>query len=133
LPIVKQPRLGLDIYWRIIGIIVFIIGMYIIKIAHDEFNKMKIRPNAITTRLNTKGIYSKMRHPIYLGQDIYFIGWSLTWGAIYCFYFIPIVFLLNWQQALFEEEYILKRKFDEEYIEYKKRVGMFIPKWRKKI
>jgi protein-S-isoprenylcysteine O-methyltransferase Ste14 len=57
----------------------------------------------------------------------------LTWGATFCFYFIPVLILLNWQQALFEEKYILKKEFGEEFSDYRKKVGMFLPKWRKKI
>jgi len=107
--------------------------MYIIKIANDEFNKMKIRPNAITTNLNTRGIYKKVRHPIYLGQNIYVVGWFLTWGAIYCLYFMPIIFFLNWLQAYLEEKYILIKEFGDEYKKYRTRVGMFIPKWKKSV
>jgi len=128
LPLVSQPRLGLDIFWRIVGVIVFIIGIFIMKIADDEFHKMRIRPDTITTKLITTGVYSRVRHPIYLGNNIYFMGWSLTWSATYCFYLIPLIIFLNWLQAVLEEKYILEKEFGDEYREYKKNVGMFLPK-----
>jgi protein-S-isoprenylcysteine O-methyltransferase Ste14 len=132
LPLLPQSRLSLDMIWRIVGIILFLAGMYIIKAANDEFDKMKIRPNTITTNLITRGIYSIVRHPIYLGQDIYVIGWFLAWNALDCLYIIPLVLLLNWQQAYFEEKYILIKEFGAEYEKYKNRVGMFVPRLLKK-
>ncbi len=129
LPLVPQPRLEVNIYLRIIlGSIIFIFGMFIIKKANDEFNKTKTRADTVTTKLTKKGIYSMVRHPIYLGSNIYFVGWALAWDAIYCFYLILLVVFLNWLQAFLEEKFILEKKFGDEYIEYKKNVGMFLPK-----
>lgn len=131
MPLVPQPKLELDIYLRVIGFIIFIFGIYIMKTANDEFHKMKIQPNTITKKLDTNGIYNIVRHPIYLGNNIYFVGWSLVWEAIYCLYFIPIIVFFNWLQAFLEEKYILIEEFGNEYEIYKEKVGMFIPKWKK--
>ncbi|MEW6684745.1 MAG: isoprenylcysteine carboxylmethyltransferase family protein [Candidatus Edwardsbacteria bacterium] len=131
LPLAPQPRLGLDIFsllWRIVGIIVFIIGIFVLKLADQEFHKTGIQPDTITTKLVTTGVYSIVRHPQYLGLNISFVGWSLIWGAIYCFYLIPVIIFLNWLQAFLEEKCILVKEFGDEYKEYKKKVGMFLPK-----
>lgn len=39
---------------------------------------------------------------------------------------VSIIYMLLW--ALIEEKYILEKAFGDEYREYKKNVGMFLPK-----
>lgn len=131
LPLAPQPRVGLDFYSllsRVAGIVIFITGIFILRLADKEFHKMGIRPDTITSKLVTTGIYSRVRHPQYLGLDIAFVGWSLIWGAIYCFYLIPIIIFLNWLQAFLEEKYMPEKTFGNEYKDYKKKTGMFLPK-----
>ena len=96
-----------------------------------EFHKSGTKPDNIPTKLVTTGIYSVVRHPQYIGLNICFIGWSLVWSAIHCFYLIPIIIFLNWMQAFLEEKYMLKKYFGDKYAQYKKEVGMFIPHLRK--
>jgi len=55
-----RPRLGLDFYsllWRVAGIVIFITGIFILRLADKEFHKMGIRPDTITSKLVTTGIY----------------------------------------------------------------------------
>jgi len=132
LPLAPQPRLdSFSLLWRIIGIIVFIIGIIIMMRGDREFHKRGIGPDRIPTKLVTTGIYDVVRHPQYIGLNISFAGWSLIWVAIYSLYLIPVIIFLNWLQAVLEEKYILEKAFGDEYREYRKRVGMFFPKFRR--
>lgn len=78
-------------------------------------------------KIITIGIYGRVRHPIYSADII------LAWGI---FFFLPdlrvlvatiwLTFVLFLWMKL--EEYGLTDKFGSKYLEYKKRVPMFIPK-----
>lgn len=81
----------------------------------------------VAEALNTKGIYSTVRHPLYLGN--YFM-----WIGIVCFtfniYFIIIVSLLFWiyyERIMFAEERFLERKFGDSYVNWSNRVPAFWP------
>ncbi len=72
------------------------------------------------------GIYSKIRHPIYTAVFLFLIGyslWFLSWLAILCF--ILSLSLIKAVQA--EEKWLLER-FGEEYKNYMKKTGRFVPK-----
>ncbi len=75
----------------------------------------------------TTGIYSKVRHPGYLGVILMYLGASLWFESL-----VPILIALLFSglhvlTALKEEEYLL-RKFGDDYRRYMERVRWrFIP------
>ncbi len=83
------------------------------------------------TEIIDTGPYGIIRHPQYSGGILLIIGWYLIWGSIFCLCLVPLIALLTVIQALIEEKYILEKKFGNTYSEYRKRVGMFIPKRRR--
>ena len=83
----------------------------------------------VAEQLNSTGIYSMLRHPLYLGN--YFM-----WIGIVCFtynwYFVVIVSLLYWlyyERIMFAEERFLEQKFGQNYLDWAKTLPAFIPKF----
>ncbi len=84
--------------------------------AHNNANEIK---HIITT-----GIYSKLRHPIYLSLIILNIGIALAFNS-WISLFLGIIFSISWiLTALKEEEYLLDN-LGEKYKKYMKNV-----RWR---
>jgi protein-S-isoprenylcysteine O-methyltransferase Ste14 len=79
-------------------------------------------------KLVESGPYGWVRHPQYTFGFLMLGGWFLVWGAVYSLGTLPLIGGIIYIQALIEERYILEKKFGKEYIEYKKRVGMLIPR-----
>jgi protein-S-isoprenylcysteine O-methyltransferase Ste14 len=80
--------------------------------------------------LNTTGIYSVVRHPLYLGN--FFI-----WIGIVCFIWNPwfiavstLMFWLYYERIMFSEEVFLEKEFGDEYVEWSLKTPAFIPSWR---
>lgn len=69
--------------------------------------------------LVTKGIYSRVRHPMYLGTILIHIGFPIAAKSlltlISAVIWIPLIIV--WKYV---EEKQLERKFGQEYLEYKK-------------
>jgi len=68
--------------------------------------------------LITKGIYSKIRHPMYLGFICWLIGFPIIFGALFSF-LLSLLFIANvlfWRSL---EEIELEKRFPD-YREYKK-------------
>ena len=86
------------------------------KQAHDKASEIK--------NIVTSGIYSKLRHPIYLSIIIMNIGIALAFNSGISLFF-GIVFSLSWILTALKEEKCLLNKFGEEYKEYMKNV-----RWR---
>ena len=63
-----------------------------------------------------------------LPKHTYEIQSTVSELIVYSFFVLPFVLLVIFFQALIEEKYILEKKYSNQYIEYKEKVGMFFPK-----
>ncbi len=82
---------------------------------------------ASVQRLITSGVYRIVRHPVY-SADIVF-AWALfllmpTIGVLLSIIWLTIVHIL-WMKL---EEHALTLRFGEEYLDYRRRTPMFVPK-----
>ena len=80
--------------------------------------------------LNATGIYSLMRHPLYLGNVIIFFGFTLFleswWVSVIC----TAVFWFYYERIIFSEEEFLRKQFGNQYLEWAKKTHAFIPNFR---
>lgn len=77
--------------------------------------------------LNRTGIYSIVRHPLYVGNYLMWIGIVAFTFNIYFVLLVSLAFWLYYERIMFAEERFLERKFGNEYMEWSKRVPAFIP------
>jgi protein-S-isoprenylcysteine O-methyltransferase Ste14 len=90
---------------------------------------MPFKPPA---RLITTGIYAYVRNPMVVAGILIGEGLGFLFGsASLILIFIPLLTLLGFIYLKFVEERELELRFGSEYLEYKKRVPMFIPKLRR--
>ena len=117
---------------NIFGLILLVTG-YIIHLgyAHTEFKKHGIRAHqhsAKSNKLVTSGIYSKVRHPGYLGLILIYFGFALVFGVAWMLIPAVVFSTLTYLTAIREEQF-LKEQFGARYEEYASRVPWrFIPK-----
>ncbi len=79
-------------------------------------------------RLTTWGPYSIIRNPLYIGNGLIGLGWSLIAGWSAVILFIVLFGLMYNYFIVPSEESFLENKFGERYINYKNRTGRFIPR-----
>jgi protein-S-isoprenylcysteine O-methyltransferase Ste14 len=83
-------------------------------------------------KLITSGLYAYIRNPMLLGLFIFMLGLGVLLGSLsLIFIFTPLFIVINVIYIKAIEEKEMEKKFGREYLEYKKRVPMFIP-WLKK-
>src|SRR3990170_3239820 len=81
-------------------------------------------------QLVIKGIYRYIRHPQYLGFLLISLGMIVLWPVITTLIMWPFLFLL-YRRLAAKEEKRMEEMFGEEYLRYKSKVPMFIPRVRK--
>jgi len=79
-------------------------------------------------KLVTWGPYRYVRHPSYLGYFLMFFGLFFLWPNLFTLF--PLVAIPGYFRVTFEEERLLVRRFGDEYVEYQRKTGRFIPRFR---
>lgn len=77
-------------------------------------------------RLVVTGLYGKIRHPQYTGFILVIIGFLIQWPTIITLIMFPFLVYMYYRLAKKEEKEMIER-FGDEYPEYMKRTGMFLP------
>ena len=80
-------------------------------------------------RLVTWGPYRFVRHPSYLSYFLMFVGLFLLWLNLLAV--IPLLAIPGYVHVAKEEEKLLIKRFGEEYAQYQRKTGRFLPKLRK--
>lgn len=78
------------------------------------------------TSLQTTGIYSHTRNPMYLGLTLAYIGIACFIGNWWHFILLPILLLIVQEYVIKNEERYLARKFGQEFLDYKRKVRRWI-------
>ncbi len=114
--------------FRVIGIIVFASGIFIIIWGMYSLGKAVFIPGK---KLIISGPFAIVRHPMYLGGIVGAFGFALFAGSLFgVFYSFVLALVLSHISDAEERE--LKTRFGDDYIEYMKKVPKIFP-LRKKI
>ncbi|MCB7128326.1 MAG: isoprenylcysteine carboxylmethyltransferase family protein [Candidatus Brocadiales bacterium] len=128
LPLCPQPRLAIPdaAAWGV-GLTLFGTGALIIILAVWQIGlpAAASAPNR-QRRLVTNGIYRRLRHPIYLGEILWPIGWAILFKALWALAVTPVWIALLLTIALLEEKR-LSEEYAEKHEEYKKHVPFLLP------
>ena len=80
--------------------------------------------------LVTDGVYAHVRHPQYSGLFLITVGFFIQWPSILTLIMWPILMWTYYRLAM-KEERDVEEQFGRAYLDYKKRVPAFIPKFKK--
>jgi protein-S-isoprenylcysteine O-methyltransferase Ste14 len=81
----------------------------------------------LADELNVTGIYSLVRHPLYLGNFFMWLGPVLFLRSISFTIVFGLLYWLYYERIMFAEEQFLRRKFGEIYDKWSVKVHPFIP------
>jgi protein-S-isoprenylcysteine O-methyltransferase Ste14 len=84
----------------------------------------------VAETLNNTGIYSLIRHPLYLGNYLMWIGIVVFTFNIYFVIIVSLLFWLYYERIMFAEERFLERKFGESYLSWSIKIPAFIPNFK---
>lgn len=114
---------------KVLGGIIVLAGLVVLWLSFKFFSGLEflgiISANS-EDRLVTRGIHSKVRHPIYTGTILILIGYFL-YAPTDVLLVSAIAILLYLPVGIYFEEKKLILKFGKEYQDYKKNVPSLIP------
>ena len=81
----------------------------------------------VATVLNSTGMYSMLRHPLYLGNYLIWLGIAVATFNIFFIGIMSLLFWLYYERIMFAEERFLERKFGDVYLNWSNNLPAFIP------
>ena len=121
-------------YTIVLSIILLSLGWFICGWTALAFIRTKGTPVPFNPppKLITTGLYSHVRNPMLFGLFIFLIGLGILFGSLSLIFILtPLFILINVLYLKAVEEKEMEKKFGREYLEYKTKVPMFIPKLKR--
>jgi protein-S-isoprenylcysteine O-methyltransferase Ste14 len=81
----------------------------------------------VADEINVTGIYSLLRHPLYLGNYFMWLGPSLFLRSAWFSVTFSLIYWLYYERIMFAEEQFLRKKFGDVYDKWSEKVKAFIP------
>lgn len=125
-----SPRLA----WTLVCLAIALVGLGIrvLTIGHvpQGTSGRNTRTGQIAESLNTTGMYSIVRHPLYVGNFVIWLGivlFFLNWWLMVMFL---LAFWIYYERIMFAEEEFLRAKYDQTFLDWAERTPAFVPRLR---
>jgi protein-S-isoprenylcysteine O-methyltransferase Ste14 len=129
----RQDRSGQDA-WALLCLAVSLVGLGIrvATVGHVPrgTSGRNTHEGQVAEVLNTSGVYSVVRHPLYLGNFVIWIGISMFCGIWWLTALFALGFWIYYERIMFAEEEFLRRKFGEAYVAWAEGTPAFFPRLR---
>lgn len=112
----------------IVGLLLVLIGEMVRTAGVAAAGTVTRRRSRDVQRLVTYGAFAWCRNPLYVGNFLAWIGFTVVSGV---FWFIPVailIFAIEYTLIVRYEEGVLESIFGQEYLDYKARVNRWFPR-----
>ena len=123
----------LDIVWELFCLVISFLGL-LIRIITVGYTPKKTsgrntRKGQVADYLNTKGMYSIVRNPLYLSNFFIGLGISLFLRIWWVSFIYALLFMIYYERIIIAEEAFLEKKFKQQYMEWVSKTPAFFPKF----
>lgn len=120
----------MDLDWEMVCLAIGLVGLgiRIITVGYTPAGTSgRNTAGQVASTLNTRGVYSLVRHPLYLGNYLMWLAPALFPRVWWAPVLVTLVFWLYYERIMFAEEEFLRRSFGREYEEWAERTPPFFP------
>jgi len=126
-----------DLIWEALCLVVSLFGLAIRAITTGYTPKRTSGRNTkkgqVADLLNTDGMYSLVRHPLYLGNFFVALGPVMFLRAWWLVLAYVVAYWIYYERIMFAEEEFLREKFGDAYVEWAERTPALLiafERWR---
>lgn len=115
-----------------LGICLFGLLIRIITVGHSPKNTSgrNTKDGQIADVLNTTGLYSLVRHPLYVGNFFMWLGVAMLTANTWFIIAFVLFYAFYYERIMYAEESFLRTKFGNQYLNWAKDVPAFIPTFK---
>ena len=104
----------------ILGLLI-VTAVYLIRSGHTVVSHEQ-RPSGVVSA----GAFQYVRHPLYLGSIMFYLGLAVSTASLLSLGLVVVIIIFYNHIASYEEK-LLEDRFHEEYRNYKKKTGKWVP------
>ncbi len=124
---------NLDVFWELLCLWVslFGLGIRIYTIGHAPKGTSERNTHSMEAEiLNVTGLYSIVRHPLYLGNFLCWLGISMFPRVWYLPVIFILVFIVYYERIVFAEEEFLRKRFGKQFETWANQIPAFVPRMK---
>ncbi len=119
----------LDFLFLLVGLLGLMIRVFTGGYTPKGTSGRNTKEGQVAMELNQTGIYSMVRHPLYLGNFFMWLAPVLVIGDLWFTLFFCAAYWIYYERIMYAEEEFLRRKFVEEYESWANKTSAFVPKF----
>lgn len=120
-------------YWFIslgVGILGLFIRAITVGFTPKNTSGRNTAQGQVAEELNQTGIYSLVRHPLYLGNFFMWLGVAMLVGNPWFILAFTLAYWVYYERIMYAEEAFLRGKFGEAYLAWAENKPAFVPKFK---
>jgi len=124
-----------EVYYEYLCLAISLLGLVIriITVGYTPGNTSgRNVKNQLADSLNTTGMYSIVRHPLYLGNFFMWLGPAMLTGNFWFIISFCLFFRIYYERIMLAEELFLRDKFGSAYLDWAAKRPPFMPRWKAK-
>ena len=131
---VRNINISFNAGEEIIFIVISLLGQFIrvftVGFAPGNTSGRNTVNGQIADEINITGIYSLVRHPLYVGNYFMWLGPSLFMRSAWFVIVFSLIYWIYYERIMFAEEQFLRRKFGDAYDKWSEHVKAVLPSFR---
>lgn len=116
-----------------LGLVISLLGLGVRVLAigyAPEGTSGRNTKSQVADELNTTGMYSIVRHPLYLGNYLIMAGFFVALHNCVAFLLATSIFCLFYERIMLAEEAFLRKQFTDRFENWARRTRAFFPSFR---
>lgn len=130
----EHPDIWFSQVYKFVCLGVCLLGLFIrvvtIGPAAPNTSGRNTHEGQIADELNATGIYSTVRHPLYLGNFFMWLGVAMLTGNFWFIIAFVLFYYVYYERIMYAEEAFLRGKFGETYLKWAENLPAFIPSFK---
>lgn len=107
------------------------IRIYTVAFTPANTSGRNTKAGQLADELNSSGIYSMVRHPLYLGNFFMWLGAAILTNNLWFVATFIFAYWVYYERIMYAEEQFLRKKFGEKYTDWASETPAFIPSFSK--
>lgn len=131
---VSQEVFTASVWSKIVAVVIILLGGWVLRLAFKNYDTQEFigfrqqqEAKEVHHHLNIQGVNAQVRHPIYSGALLIFVGVFSYQPTVVNLLLLGIVWLYVFIGIYLEERKLVKA-FGQKYLDYQKEVKMLIPR-----